>query len=572
MRQAERQPEAPALRYREADRWRSLTWSGYASEVERVSGALMALGVEPMGKVSILGFNRPEWVVFYVGAMMAGGVPAGIYETSSPEGVAHILSHSESTVLLVENVMQLEKVVGQRRHLPALKHIVLMRGAASELPGVLGWEEFLRKGDEVQRKDIHGRLQVLKRDQPAALIYTSGTTGPPKAVMLSHRNLTWTARTAIDMFHITYEDSSLSYLPLSHIAEQMFTIHAPIIAGWRIDFAQSPEKAAENLRDVQPTIFFGVPRVWEKICAAVYPRLEEASGPEKAILRWARAVATKVHATRNEGLKEKWGLRVRYKLARGLVFSKLKAAIGLGNARFCISGAAPISAAILELFASLDIPILEVYGQSEGSGPTTFNRPGGTRFGSVGLPFPGVEVRRADDGEVHLKGPNVFLGYFKDDAATGETLIDGWLHSGDLGKFDEDGFLWITGRKKELIVTSSGKNIAPAHIEGLLRDIDGVEHAVVIGDRRKYLTALITLDEDAGENPGGETGIRDQIQREIVAVNARLSRVENIRNFRILPRRLSQGEGELTPTLKLVRHVIQENWAGLIDEMYREDA
>ncbi|MEE9167831.1 MAG: long-chain fatty acid--CoA ligase [Candidatus Neomarinimicrobiota bacterium] len=576
LKQAEQQPEVAAVRYRKEGEWRTVTWSDYATEVEQAGRALISLGLEPMGKVCILGYNRPEWVIFDLAAMMAGGVPAGIYETSSPEGVAYILSHSEATIVLVENTIQLEKILGERKSLPKLRQVILMKGATSDDPMVLGWEEFLGRGDSVQLKELEERGEKIEPGDLATLIYTSGTTGPPKAVMLSHRNLIWTAQTAIDMFEITTEDSSLSYLPLSHIAEQMFTIHAPMIAGWKVDFAESQEKAAENLRDVQPTIFFGVPRVWEKVFAAVYPKLQDVGGAKKGLLSWARWVASKVHGVRNEGGEVGWGTRLQFGIARKLVLSKLKYAMGLGRARFCVTGAAPISATVLEFFASVDIPILEVYGQSEGSGPTSFNRWGQTRYGSVGPPLPGTEVKTAEDGEILLKGPNVFPGYFKDEAATADTLVNRWLHSGDLGKFDEDGFLWITGRKKDIIVTSGGKNIAPAYIEGLLQDSDLVEQAIVIGDGRKYLTALIVVDEqatggDEGKKASGNKEILDQVQEEIARVNSRVSRVENIRKFRILGRPLMQEKGELTPTLKMVRHVIAENWVALIEEMYEED-
>lgn len=582
VKQAEDQPEAAALRHKKDGEWQPITWGEYASQVEQAGRALIGLGLEWHGRVCILGFNRPEWVIFDVAAMMAGGVPAGIYETSSMEGVGYIVSHSEARVVLVENQQQLEKLLGQRKKLPDMKYIVLMDGEADD-PGILSWGQFLEKAREVDRGALEKRFKSLRANEIATLIYTSGTTGPPKGVMLSHNNLTWTARTAIDMFQITRSDSSVSYLPLSHIAEQMFTVHAPIIAGWRIDFAESLEKVGENLKEVQPTIFFGVPRVWEKVYAAIYGRLHEVKGIKAALVSWARGAAGKVHRLRNDSLTEGWGLGVRYKLTQKLVLSKLKSAIGLGNARFCACGAAPISETILKFFSTLDIPILEVYGQSEGSGPTTFNRRGRTRYGSVGPAFPGVEVQTKEDGEIILRGKNVFLGYFKDEAATEEALIDGWLHSGDLGRFDEDKFLWITGRKKEIIVTAGGKNITPVYIEGLVKKESLIEQCVVIGDQRKHITALITLNEQAAAHAVEEKdlsserlheseAVREIIQRGIDNANAKLSRVENIRKFRIIPRLFSQEHGELTPTLKLVRHTIEKNWADLIEEMYTEDA
>jgi long-chain acyl-CoA synthetase len=359
-------------------------------------------------------------------------------------------------------------------------------------------------------------------------------------------------------------------LPLSHIAEQTFTLHAAATAGYCVYYAESVDKLADNLKEVQPTIFFGVPRVWEKFHAGVSGKLSQAKGAKKQLVKWARGVATRVNQLKNDGDEPGPLLAAQYRLANKLIFSKLKPALGLGRARFCVTGAAPIAREVLDFFASLDIVIREVYGQSEDTGPTSLNLPGKTRFGTVGPIIPGVEVRIEPDGEILVKGPNVFMGYYKEPAATGETLTeDGWLRSGDLGELDPDGFLRITGRKKEIIITAGGKNITPKNIESALKNHELVSEAVVIGDRRKFLSVLLTLDEEAAQR-FEQAEIRGAIERAIDQVNRDLARVETIKKFTILPKQFSIDGGELTPTLKVKRKVVAEKYAKEIDAMYAE--
>ena len=359
------------------------------------------------------------------------------------------------------------------------------------------------------------------------------------------------------------------------MAEQTFSIYVPATTGGQIYFAQSLEKLAENLQEVQPTVFFWVPRVWEKFHAGIAGKLAQATGVKAKLVAWARSVGTQAAAARARG-QQPGGLA--YALASKLIFSKLKPAVGLGKARVCVSGAAPISAEVLHFFASLDIVVLEVYGQSEDSGPTTFNHPNKFELGSVGPRIPGIDVRIADDGEILVRGPNVFLGYFKDEAATAETLIDGWLHSGDLGEFRGD-FLYITGRKKEIIITAGGKNIAPKNLEAALKNHALINEAVVIGDRRKYLTALVTLDPElsaawAKEHRADvaklheDAALRKQLQAHVDEMNKDFARVEQIKKFVVLPRNLSQEQGELTPTLKVKRKNVHNNFAAEIESMY----
>jgi len=576
---ATRMGEAPAYHVRGPAGWQATSWSVYGDEVRRAGAALVALGVEERTPVCILGANRPEWVIFDVAAMAAGAVPAGIYATSSPSECEYILNHSEAPVVLVEDGTQWAKIASIRDQLPQLRQVVLMRGAESvDDPMVLSWEEFLARGKDAGALDA--RLDALRPESLGTFIYTSGTTGRPKAVMLTHDNLAWTAARAADLVGATSADRVLSYLPLSHIAEQMFTIHLPAVTGTAVYYAESIEKLLENLLEVRPTAFFGVPRVWEKFQAGVAAKLAEATGPKAKLAQQAMTVGRQVIGRHNQGLEPALTVQLQYKAFQKLVYQKVKAALGLDQARLCASGAAPVAEEVLQFFAGFDLPIYEVYGQSEDSGPTTFNAPGRTRFGTVGPPFPGVEVKIAGDGEVLVRGRNVFAGYYKDQEATDEALQDGWLHSGDLGEFDAAGFLTLTGRKKDIIITAGGKNVAPKLIEGGLKNHPLVSEAVLIGDRRKYLTVLLTLDPEAAARfmadrglsgrPADSDAVKVEMEKAIDAVNRDLARVEQVKKFAILSRELSMAEGELTPTLKVKRNVVHDHFATEIEALYGE--
>jgi long-chain acyl-CoA synthetase len=585
--QARTIPDKPAYYTREGGRWSPVTWREYAAQARRVARALVALGLEPGQATCILGFNRPEWVLMEVGTSLAAGVPVGIYTTNAPGEVQYIAHHCEARLILVEDEHQWRKVDGVRQDLPHLRTVVLMAGAEPPpAPGegftTLSWEDFLAQGETVSDTVIDERVAALREDDLATLIYTSGTTGPPKGVMLSQRNLAWTSRHAVvDLLGIHPDDTLLSYLPLSHIAERMFTVHGSIAGGYAVYFAESGEKVAENLREVQPTLIFGVPRVWERMYAAVSARLAAARGVKAALARWAMGVGRQISTLRCQDQVPGPFLEWRYKVADRLFFAKVKRLLGLGNARCCVSGAAPISMEILDFFASLDVLIREVYGQSEDTGPTSFNRIGATRLGTVGPAIPGVEVQIAEDGEVLVRGPNVFLGYYKEPEATAETLVNGWLHSGDLGSFDDEGFLRITGRKKEILITSGGKNISPNNLEASLKDLDLVADAMVVGDGRRYLTAILALDPERAAELAHRHGVAPDalgehpevlaaLQRGVERVNEQYARVQHIRDFRIVPRPFSVEGGELTPTLKLKRRVVAQRYRDVIETMYRD--
>ncbi|MFO0666231.1 MAG: AMP-binding protein [Polyangiaceae bacterium] len=556
------------------------TFSAYREQARAVAKALMAVGMKPGEAVSIIGFNCPEWVLADVGAILAGGMPAGIYTTSSAEQCGYIAGHSESIVAFAENAKQVEKFVEVRGTLPKLKLVVQMIGEPKAGDaGVVSWQAFLKRASEVTDAELDARMAAQKPDDPCTLIYTSGTTGDPKAVMITHANLTCTADRAVTLLGFGAEDRGVSYLPLSHIAEQLLTIHAPMRMGACITFAESLEKVLDANLESRPTYFVGVPRVWEKMQAKILKGVSESSPLKQKIFARARAVglAAALRAERGEAP----GLE--YKIFEKLVYAPLRKRLGLDQSRIAVSSAAPIAKATLEFFFSVGIPIFEIFGMSECTGPATISLSSGFKIGKVGRALPGTELKIADDGEVCMRGYHVFAGYLKDKEATKNAIDEeGWLHSGDIGTIDADGFLQITDRKKELLITAGGENVAPQLIEGMLRNIPGVSQAVVVGDRRKYLAALLTLDaerakqlaEGAGITPTGpkdlatSTEFQRLLDTRIEEMNKELARVQTVKKFTILPVDFSVDGGELTPTLKLKRRVINEKYSQQIEALY----
>ncbi len=580
--QAERLQDRPALWTKRGNAWLPTSWRDYARKVKHFALGLMSLGFKPKQALVIIGFNREEWVVADLAAMAAGGVPVGIYTTSSPEQVEYIAGHCEAPVALVENETYLDRLESVRARLPALQHVVVMDPPSRRREGVLTFSEVLERGAKESDAEYYTRLNGARPEDLATLIYTSGTTGHPKAVMLSHRNVCWTA---VSLSHCaSLEDGEIlvSYLPLSHIAEQICSIYGPLLNAIEVYFAQSFEKLPEHLKEVRPTVFFGVPRVWEKFKAKAEAGLASQPRARRRLVRWARAVALRYHHAAFARRQTSIVLDAQYALAQRLVFGRLKARIGFDRTRIFATSAAPISKDVLEFFASIDVVIREVYGQSEVTGPTSVNTEDHTRLGSLGRPMPGVEVRIADDGEICVKGENVCLGYFKDPAATAELLQNGWLHSGDVGELDPDGYLRITGRKKEIIVTSGGKKTAPANLEGLLKSIEPLGNALVHGDRRNYLVALLAIDPEkvpafatAHGLPADPTalvkapGFLDYLTKAVeTRVNAKVARFESIKRFEVLPHDFTIEGGELTSTLKVRRKVCEQKYAQVIERLY----
>jgi len=609
---AERRPTHPAYFTKEQGEWRPTSWQAYADHIRRAAKAMIALGIDPGDTVCILGSTRPEWVIFDVACMAIGGVPAGIYTTNSPEECEYIIDHAEASLLLVESEELWRKIEEVRQRLPSLKHIVTMQGAPSmDDPQVMAWDAFMEEGNRVSDAEFEERMSALEPDQLATLIYTSGTTGPPKGVMLSQKNLSFMASVGVEMGESGPGDRLVSYLPLSHIAEQNFSIHMPATAGYSIYYAESVQKLPEDLREVQPTVFLGVPRVWEKLYAGVHAELNKAKGFKKTLVEWAMTVGSRTSKLKVQGRRPRGLLGLQYFLANKLVLSKVKSAIGLGQVKMCVSGAAPIAREVLEFFASLDVIINEVYGLSETTGGLSFNRKGRVRLGSVGTAMPGVELKIADDGEVLGRGANVFMGYFKNSEATNETLLDEWILSGDIGRMDDDGYLYIIDRKKHIIITAGGKNLTPANIENEIKARDPIiSHVHAHGDRRPYVTALMTLHPMSAVDWALERGLldnsgtaekvksamrndpqarpdelkelmkavtthpdlRQRIVKAVKEANEKLSRVEQVKRVYLLDRELSVEEDEITPTMKIKRRKVEKKFAPVFDRLYDEES
>ncbi|CAN5235038.1 long-chain fatty acid--CoA ligase [soil metagenome] len=577
---AARHPNRIALRQNRDGRMLEIDWRTYREKCRAMARALVAVGVAPGEGVAILGYNAPEWIFADVGAILVGAIPAGIYTTSSPEQTAYIAVHCDARVAFADDAVSAKKFLAAKDKMPLLRHVVQWGGTLVEDPLVESYDAFVAHDKGVTDATLAERAAAQKPDDACTLIYTSGTTGNPKGVLLSHKNLIWTADKAVFSVGLDHTERGVSYLPLSHIAEQMLTIHGPLFTGHCVTIAESLEKLPDALREVRPTYFMGVPRVWEKIQQKMMAAGASASPLRKRIAAWARKQGMRGGSAIQRGEK----LPLGYRIAERFVFSKVKERIGLDQCKLAVSGAAPISRDTLDFFLSLGIPIYEVYGMSESSGPATYSTPQRFRIGKVGVPFPETEVKIAEDGEILIKGPHVFVGYLKDEHSTREMVKDGWLQTGDVGELDADGFLAITDRKKELIITAGGENVAPQLIEGALKSIPVIAQAVAIGDRRKYVSALLTLDPERVPVDAAAIGspaktpaeaatcavLRAHVEAKIVDVNKTLARVQNVRKFVLLAGALTIDGGELTPTMKLRRKIILAKYAKEIESMYHE--
>jgi long-chain acyl-CoA synthetase len=584
-----KQGDRVAMRKKEYGLWHDLTWNDYFRLVTHVGSALLSLGLEKGDCVSIIGDNCPEWVIIDMAVQCAGGVAVGVYATNAWEQVHYVIENSESKFFFVENEEQLDKWLHFRDNVPHLKKVIVwdLEGLRHfEDPMVMTYDELLEMGrKEAEREPglLEERMDRVQPDDVSMLIYTSGTTGPPKGAMLTHRNLTWMGQAITSDNPMHQSDEVMSFLPLCHVFEQLFSVMGHITHGFVVNFIESPDTVADNMVEISPTVGYAVPRIWEKYSSAIYIRMSDATWLKRIVFYVAMKIGQQRATLMMNFKKVPLYLETLYRLAHFGVFRKLKERLGFDRMRIAYSGAAPISPEVLHFFQSLGVNLVEGYGQTEGTGVTCVSRVGRVKFGTVGPPLTGTEVRIAEDGEILVKSPSVFKGYFKNPEATADTLKDGWLHSGDVGEIDEDGYLKITDRKKDIIVTAGGKNITPQYIENKLKFSPYINDAVVIGDRRKFLSCLIMIDEDnvvkyAQDNKVQFSTYKDLtrnpeilrlIQGEINKVNDSLSRVEQVKKFTILPKKLYEEDGEVTPTMKVKRKYVNEAFADLIEGMYK---
>jgi long-chain acyl-CoA synthetase len=568
-----REETGVAHRVKRLGLWQTIRWSEYAAQVLGLGRELLELGLEPGERVALLCENRPEWLVSDLAIQSAGGVTVGVYTTSSAEQLLYYLEHSEAVGLILEDAEQLEKWLEIRDKAKGVRWVMAVEPEG--FSEVADWQEVVARGKAHYARDpaaLHARLEAVEPGDVALLMYTSGTTGNPKGAMLTHANLLWAAEALQDACAFDEREELLSYLPLSHIVERLISVVAPLRYGYTVSFTENLDTVMQNMQEIRPTIFFAVPRIWEKLYSTVELHMQDAHLLKRYAYRWSLRVC---------GGERRAGVAAL--AAQALVLHFLKVRLGLDRVRLAISGAAPISPDILAYFRTIGVDIREGYGLTETSGLVSINRES-VRLGTVGQAFSGVEIKIADDGEILVKGPGIFKGYFKDEAATVGALEGGWFHTGDIGELSEDGYLSITDRKKDILITAGGKNIAPQKIENSLKSSVFINDAVVIGDRRKYLVALLVLDEEtvgkwATDRQIPYTTYRDLAQNsevvkliegEVAHINRSLARVETIKRFAILPKRLYHEDGEVTATLKVKRASIAQKYADLIESLYEE--
>ncbi|KAG7385103.1 hypothetical protein PHYBOEH_009176 [Phytophthora boehmeriae] len=603
-----RDPTGRALSIKKDGEWVTHTWQQYYDICQRFAKALIHIGVQAHEAVNILGPNCPEWLFANIGSIMAGAVSAGIYPTSKVDACQHISAHCEARVVVVSDKEQLDKYLSVLDQLPALKALIVWNEAdvpqeAKFRVPVYAFSEFLRLGDNVEQSLLDARIAAQQPNHCCELIYTSGTTGPQKAAMISHDNLTWVVAAALNAHpEVLPAKRSVSFLPLSHSAAQLLDIYVPMAIGSEVYFA-GPDALRGGLlgtlQEVRPHFFCGVPRVWEKMMDSLKEKIGNApEGLKKSLIMWAMEKGVDHTMQTQFGAEQRTGFR--FWLADYLLLSKIRNALGLDECTTFLTGAAPLASSVVHFFGSLNMPLYELYGLTESTGPHTFSMPNKWKLGSVGLPLEGTQTRiDPDTGEIQYNGRHVFMGYLNDEKSTNATLDDdGWLYTGDVGVLDKDGFLSVTGRIKELIITSGGENIPPVLIENALKaELRAVSNVMVIGEKRKFLTFLCSLRVEpdpvtaiptnkldsvslavAKEIGSNATTVaeaqtcgkfRKYIEEGVSRANAKAaSRAQHVQKFFIIPRDFSIDGNELTPTMKLKRSVVENKYSNEIEQMY----
>ena len=571
-----------AYQAKRAGVWVNVTWVEHRAVCRAIAKSLMALGMKKGESVCILSQTRLEWVQCDFGIISGGGVTVGIYPTNLAPDCAYIANHSEAQIVFVENSEQLQKLFSVRADLSRMRTFVLYEGAPGDAAvGVLSWEEFLKLGQSISEAELEIRTQDLQPDDLASLVYTSGTTGVPKGAMITHRNLVFVSESASHSLYLRSDFVTLLFLPLAHVFARLI-VYFSMRNGITIAFAESVEKVADNLKEVNPHFIASVPRLFEKLYTNVLRGEQQAGGVQAQLVHWALQAGYEASRMQQKKQGLSLALKVKQALADKLVLHKIRAAFG-GRLVWAVSGAAPLNQTIAEFFHACGVLSLEGIGMTENTSFTNVNRYDHYKFGTVGPVGPGTEMKLAPDGEILFRGPNVMKGYFRNPEATAETIDhEGWLYSGDVGEIDGDGFLKITDRKKDLIITAGGKNIAPQRIEKILCTSPFISQAMAFGDRKKYVTALVTLNPDSLVPWAKAQGlvfqnmnelaqhpkVKELIDREIDEKNKELASFESVKKIRILARDFSIAEGELTPTLKIKRKSVTEKYRGVLEEMY----
>ena len=584
-RNAERYGAQPAVHFKENGEWTHMTWKQYRAAVHEVAAGLQSLGVGEGEFVAVMAGNRPEHTISDYAAIHAGATAVTIYSTLAANEIQYIADNNKATVAILEDLDFMKRWEAIRSELPNLRYVVLMSGAENydTADWVLSWDELVARGKQRLEEDpetVDRSASALKPETLATLIYTSGTTGTPKGVMITHKNVVWTAeclRRAADLELGNMR--MVSYLPLAHIAERLATHYLCTYMAGQVWFCPNLGAVLEYIQAAQPTIFFGVPRVYEKFHARMTVNFDEADG----VQGWLLQRALDANRKRVEAEKEGKSGPMLAGVLDSVVLSKVRERLGMQDVKLAITAAAPISPDLIEFFHTIGIKLYELYGMSETTGPATTNLPDMNKFGSVGPALPGVEVMIADDGEILMRGGVITAGYYKLPEATAEAYSEeGWLHSGDLGRVDEDGFLWIVGRKKDIIITAAGKNIAPALMETMLGNHPLISKAAVVGDRRKFLTAVIAVDPEEAPGWADANGIeyadhetfsqrddvRAEIDRAVEEANSKVARVEQLKKWIVVQDEWTPESGELTPSLKLKRNVVLDKYADEIEDLY----
>jgi long-chain acyl-CoA synthetase len=581
-----------ALRQKQFGIWQSHSWTEFGAIAREVGMGLIALGFEPGECASVLSNTNREWLYADMGILGAGGVSNGIYPTDAPAQVEYLSADSSTVILFVEDDEQLDKALEVRAQLPKLRKIVVfdMDGLRDfSDPQVMSLEALRAAGRAFDAKHPglwERRLAARKPSDLAVLIYTSGTTGKPKGAMLSHANLVSAMRLYSEAYAQRPDDERMCFLPLCHVAERVVGVYTAFLTGTRLNFVENPETVPENVREIAPTVFGAVPRIWEKFYSVVTIRVREATGLAQLAYKLAIGVGYKVATLREEGKPIPPHLSAAFWLSRVLVLNNIRKAIGVHRARLLITGAAPTSPDLIRWYMALGLEMVEVWGQTECGGIATSNPIGGVKPGSIGKPLPETEVKVSPEGELLVRSPSVFMGYLNQPEKTAETLRDGWLHTGDVGRMDNEGYFYITDRMKDIIITAGGKNITPSEIENQLKFSPYITDAVVIGDRRAFLTALVMIDHENVEKFAQDNSIpfsnytslcrrpeiQELIEEEIKKVNAKFARVESVRKFRLIEQKLTAEDEELTPTMKLKRKLVNEKYRDLIESMYAREA